>query len=170
MARSALQDPLKVFRYRVVVDFMISAAFSELTGVKSTTDVAEIREGGNNETPLKSPGLTKYDNITMKRGQIIEREQGGSGGGDDFLNWVQAVHYIGSQGQQQAPGNPVTSFRQDFGVHQYTSLNTFGRGWNFFNAWPVSYMPFTDLNGLGSENSFESIEVAYEGFKAVLSL
>ncbi len=46
MARGAVDDPIKVFRYRVRIDGFVRAGFTAVTGFKRTTDEAGYREGG----------------------------------------------------------------------------------------------------------------------------
>lgn len=158
MSRTALEDPIHVARFNALVDGFVRFNFSELTGMKKTTDVAEIREGGWNETPRKSPGLSKYDNIVMKRGQVVS---GSGGGDDDFQIWLNQVHKTTRFGTE-------LNFRRNVTIQQFTALFTVGAQWQVREAWPTVDTPFTDLNGLTSDNSFETIEIAHEGYTRIL--
>jgi len=64
MART---DPYKSFKFRVEVDGMASAGFSECTGLESEVACIEYREGGDHIT-RKLPGLYNAGDITLKRG------------------------------------------------------------------------------------------------------
>ena len=64
----ARNDPFRNYRFRVEVDGLQTAAFSEATIPDSTTDVAEYREGTDPTTSRKLSGMTKYGNITLKKG------------------------------------------------------------------------------------------------------
>lgn len=157
MARSSIEDPLKVFRFRVECDGVVRAGFSEVDGLSRETDVAEYREGGQNETPQKSAGLSKFPDVTLRRGQIIGSTRGGD---DDFLEWAQDVHDV-------AVGGNALQYRRDLDIIQYNSLNVEVRRWRISNAFPRVYTPFTSLNGTSSDNSFETVVLAHEGFEQV---
>ncbi len=64
MART---DPYKNFKFRVEIDGLASAGFSECTGLESEVGCIEYREGGDHLT-RKLPGLHKVGDITLKRG------------------------------------------------------------------------------------------------------
>ena len=56
--------------------------FSEVTGLEISVEVIEYREGADKEySPRKLPGVTRYSNITLKRG-IIQ-------GDNEFFAWLQ---------------------------------------------------------------------------------
>lgn len=60
-------DPYKTFKFRVEIDGMTIAGFSECTGLESEVTCIEYREGGD-FTARKLPGLRKVGDITLKRG------------------------------------------------------------------------------------------------------
>ncbi len=68
----ARKDPYGQFNFKVKLDgtgLQAQAAFSEVSGLTTDTNVIEYRNG--NEKPLttrKLPGLMKYNNIVLKRG------------------------------------------------------------------------------------------------------
>jgi phage tail-like protein len=154
MARASVEDPLKVFRFRIEIDGFVRAGFTECAGLKRTTDIAEYREGGMNETPQKSAGLSKFDNITLKRGQIIGSQRGGD---DDFKAWARDVQDV------TVLGNGL-NYRRDFDIVQFNSLNIEVARWTITNAFPVEFVPMSDLNGTSSDNSVETLVIAHEGF------
>ena len=61
-------DPFRNFNFLVEIDGISQAGFSECTGLSSTTEVIEYREGGNNTTVMKFQGRTIYGDITLKSG------------------------------------------------------------------------------------------------------
>src|SRR5512135_2083472 len=62
------RDPYRQFRFRVEMDGISQAGFSECTFADTTTDPVEYREGDEPTTARKLSGLTKYGNITLKWG------------------------------------------------------------------------------------------------------
>lgn len=158
MARASIEDPLKVFRYAVVVDGFVRAGFSECMGLDRTTEVAKYREGGFNETVQKSAGLTDFPDITLKRGQII----GSSRGGDaDFLNWATQVFDVAAAGNAE-------NYRKDLDIQQFNAQNVLARVWTVYNCFPVGFKPMGDLKGDGNDNSVEELKIANEGWEATL--
>lgn len=159
MARAAVEDPLKSFRFRVVIDGFVRAGFSEVTGFDRETDEAKYREGGFNETEQKSAGLTHFGDIMLKRGLII----GSSRGGDtDMLDWADLVFDIAVQGNA---GN----YRKDLDIEQYSAQNTRARVWRVYDSWPKKVVPTGELKAESSENLYESITLANEGWEMVNS-
>ena len=61
------KDPYKNFKFRVEIDGITIASFSECTGLESEVTCIEYREGGD-FTTRKLPGLRKVGDITLKRG------------------------------------------------------------------------------------------------------
>ncbi|PHP45458.1 hypothetical protein B6V01_004070, partial [Methanosarcinales archaeon ex4572_44] len=61
-------DPYQSFRFLVEIHGLIVGGFSEVSGLQAETETEEIREGGVNDHVHKLPKITKYPNITLKRG------------------------------------------------------------------------------------------------------
>jgi phage tail-like protein len=62
------QDPYRQFRFRIEIDGITQAGFSECSFADTTTDPVEYREGDEPTVFRKLSGLTKYGNITLKWG------------------------------------------------------------------------------------------------------
>src|SRR5882724_8071302 len=61
-------DPYLSFRFLVEIQGLVVGGFSEASGLTAETEFDEQREGGVNEFVHKLPKLTKYPNLTLKRG------------------------------------------------------------------------------------------------------
>jgi phage tail-like protein len=72
------KDPYVSFNFLVEIDGIVRAAFHEAGGLDSSIDVIEHREGGENITTRKLPGMVKFSNIVLKWG--ITDDQ-------DLYNW-----------------------------------------------------------------------------------
>ena len=93
-----MADPYTQFRFKVKVgDF--EGGFSEVTVAETTIDPIDYREG--NEAPRfrKISGLTKYGNITLKRGTLDTLE---------FYNWIKGVYDTGSEGKDSRKSITIT--------------------------------------------------------------
>jgi phage tail-like protein len=80
-------DPYKNFKFRVKWDGKYVAGVSKVGMLKRSTEAVEHREGGDPSTVRKSPGQTKYEDITLERGVTHDTE---------FENWANKVWNLGS--------------------------------------------------------------------------
>lgn len=143
MART---DPLRNFRFRLEIDGIQQAGFSEVTVADTTTDAIDYREGNEPPHARKLSGLTKYANITLKWGVTDSME---------LYNWHAKVVETGSGGE----GN-----RKKVTV---VVLDESGRDKARFvvdNAWPIKYTPGA-LTGKGNDVMIETLEFANEGIE-----
>ncbi|ATF14768.1 phage tail protein [Brevibacillus formosus] len=134
------KDPYRKFRYRVEMDGIQQAGFSEVSGFDASVDVVEYREGNEVITPRKLPGLAKYGNITLKWGVTDSM---------DLYNWMQDTI------QGKVARKTVTII----------AINEAGDDvatWKVIEAWPTKYTA-PDFNGTSSEVAIEQLEIAHEG-------
>lgn len=68
MALGERNDPYLNLRFRVEIDGLVQAGFSEVSGLRVETETEEYREGGVNDYVHKLPKVTKQSNISLKRG------------------------------------------------------------------------------------------------------
>ena len=146
MATGQRVDPFDNFNFKVEIDGIVRAAFQQCSGFDSTIDVIEHREGGENTTPRKLPGLTKYSNISLKWGITDDME---------LYQW----HRDAVLGRLQRRNGSIVLLDREG--------NETAR-WNFFNAWPTKY-DGPDLNAEGNDVAIETLEIAHEGVERVRS-
>jgi phage tail-like protein len=142
----ARKDPLRNFRFRLEIDGIQQAGFSEVTVADTTTDAIEYREG--NEVPhfRKLSGLTKYANVTLKWGVTDSLE---------LYNWHAKVVALGSAGE----GN-----RKKVTVIVLDEAGKDAARFVISEAWPIKYTPGT-LTGKGNDVMIETLEFANEGIE-----
>ena len=140
MATGDIKDPLGNYNFLVEIDGITRAAFQECSGFDSTIDVIEHREGGENTTPRKFPGQTKYSNISLKWGLTDSRE---------LYDWHRQVV---NGDIERKNGSIVLLDRKGEEVLR----------WNFFRAWPTKW-DGPDLNAEGTDAAIEMLELAHEG-------
>ena len=142
-------DPLRNFRYRLEIDSITQAGFSEVAIAETTIDAVDYREGIDPPHVRKLSGLTKYGNITLKWGLTI------GGSALDLFRW----HADVSAGQIMEKRKKVVIVVQDeAGADKARFVVT--------DAWPVKYDP-SDLNAKGNEVMIELLELANEGIERV---
>ncbi len=156
--RTDQEDPLKVFRFHIEIENFSRFGFQKCSKLQAQTDVVEYREGGQNTTPQKSPGLTKFPNITLERGQILA-----AGAGDkDIMDWYQQVFDISAKKPGSSP-----KFRRDVDIVQFNKEGDEVARWRVVEAWPAEASPHGDFDAMQSDNSIESMTLAHEGFRRV---
>jgi phage tail-like protein len=136
------RDPYKVFKFRVEIDGLTSAAFSEVSGLDSETVVIEYRTGSEPNSVRKLPGLTKYPNIVLKRGITQDAE---------LWNWRQRV----VDGDVDRRNGSII-LQDDSGQDQVR--------WNFRNGWPCK-LQGPHLNAHGNDVAIETLEISHEGLE-----
>jgi phage tail-like protein len=133
-------DPYKNFRFVVEIDGVAQAGFSECTGLGSTIEVIEYREGGDPVTVRKLPGRVSYSDVTLKRGITASA---------DLYNWHRTV----VQGKLQRRGCSITLL-DDSGAPTAK--------WILLEAWPSKWEG-PALNAKGNEVAIETLTLTCEG-------
>ena len=142
MATATRVDPYVNFNFLVELDGITRAAFQEVSGFDSTIDVIEHREGGDNITPRKLPGMTKHSNIVLKWGMTDDTE---------LYEW-----------HRDAVRGTIT--RKNGSIVLLDRAGQEVTRWNFVNAWPTKW-DGPDLNAEGTDVAIETLELAHEGIE-----
>ena len=142
----ARNDPLRNFRFRLEIDGIAQAAFSEVAIGETTTEAIDYREGNEPTHVRKLSGLTKFGNITLKRGITDSL---------DIWNWHKEI----LAGQIQSNRKQVIIVAQDEAGGDKARFVV-------SEAWPMKYDP-SDLNGKGNEVLIELLELVNEGIERV---
>jgi len=140
MPQASRVDPYDAFNFLVELDGIASAAFSEVTGLVSETDVIEWRTG-DMRLAAKIPGLHRFSNIVLKRGLAKNL---------DLWNWREQV----IAGKPERRNGSIVMLSAD----QTPILRI-----NFRNAWPCKWEG-PNLNAGASDVAIETLELAHEGF------
>ncbi len=139
-------DPYRQFRFRVELDGITQAGFSEVSFADTTTDPVEYREGTDSTVSRKLSGLTKFGNITLKWGITDSM---------DLYNWRQQVIDTGAEGA-----------RKNVAIVLVDEAGGDKARWDIVEAWPTKYDP-PDFSAKGNEVAIETMELVHEGFKRV---
>jgi phage tail-like protein len=141
-------DPLRNFRYRLEIDGIVQAGFSEVAIGDASNDPIEYREGNEITTVRKLKGLNKYANITLKWGLTDSIE---------LSNWHRMV---------VDDATPLAAARRNVVIRVQNEAGEDKAAWEITRAWPTKYNP-ADLNGKGNEVAIESLELANEGIRRI---
>jgi phage tail-like protein len=131
---------LSNFRFRVEIDGITQAGFSEVQVAETAIEAIEYREGNEPTHVRKLPGLTKYGNVTLKWGATTSNE---------LFNWWKA----GADGQVQ---------RRQMVVSLLDEQKKVVKRWLMRNVWPVRYAvsPLVAVDGRVAVT--ETLECAIE--------
>ena len=141
MAPSPRDDPYTGFNFLVEIDGITVAAFKQVSGLGSETEVIEYRAGSDKaNTVRKLPGLTRYANIVLKRGVTKDAQ---------LWNWRKTVE----QG---------IADRRNGSIVLLDEARSEILRWHFSNGW-VAKFSGPDLNAQANEVAIETIEIAHEG-------
>ena len=118
------------------------AGFEEVTGLESSVDIIEYRNGNSKEnSPIKLTGLNRVSDVTLKRGVI---------GSLSLYDWFNDVR----NGNQTAVRTVVISLQNE--DHSGVVMT-----WKLLGARIVKYTS-GPLNGKGTDVAMEEIVLAYE--------
>ena len=138
-------DPFRSFNFLVELDGIAQASFQECSGLGSTTEVIENREGGDNTTVRKLPGKTTFSDITLKWGLT---------GSTELWLWRQQII-------------DGTVARKNGSIVVYDLANrTEAARWNFVSAWPTKWEG-PAFNAKGADIAVDTLVLAHEGITRV---
>jgi len=141
-------DPYGSFNFIVEIDGIESAGFSECTGLDSETDVVEYREGNEEITVRKLPGLKKFSNITLKRGQSTNT---------DLFEW-----------RKQTMDGDVQRYNVSIVLYGEKGVNGGDEviRWNLKEAWPCKYVG-PEFKANANDIAIETLELCHEGITEI---
>ncbi len=136
-----IEYPRANFRFKVSIEGVEVAGFSEVSSFDASIEPIEYREGDmETETSLKVAGLRKYGNITMKKGVIKNQA---------LYDWL-------------AAGLTGAVTRKTVTISLLDEAQAEVATWQIINAWPTKYT-MSDFNATSNEIAIESLELAHEG-------
>lgn len=150
MPRTALQDPLRKYKFRVEVTSnlfsLVRGGFKTVNGLGVTRDSTEYREGGQDAYVHQLPGVAKSKDVTLGRG-IMEDS--------DFWNMWASTFAEESDFRMEiivVEQNPITG--DDV------------RGWVVHNAW-VKDFSVGDHDAVSSDVLEETVILATESIEPI---
>jgi|SRR5215470_5305881 len=138
-------DPYPGFSFEVIVTnvsddgMAVKGSFAEASGMEVEVPPIEYRNGSEDITVRKIPGMKKFTNITLKRGIT---------GHIEFWNWVvEALN-----GKVRRTSGAIVMLDEN---RQEVMR------WNFDRAWPTKYTG-PSLNSTKNEIAMETLMLAVE--------
>ncbi|MCZ7398863.1 MAG: phage tail protein [Candidatus Methanoperedens sp.] len=144
MATGARTDPYRNFRFRIEIGGIQTASFAEATIPDTTTDSVDYREGTDLPFQKKLSGLTKYGNITLKKGLTDSVE---------LYQWRKSVEDAGA-----------IKARKNISLVLIDEEGNDKARWDIMEAWPTKYSP-SGFSAKANEVVIETLELVHEGIK-----
>jgi phage tail-like protein len=139
-------DPYGGYNFEIVITGIsddgtaVKGSFAEVTGIDASVAHIEYRNGSEDITPRKIPGLKTFSNIVLKRGII----------GDLALwDWILAAM---NGAVVRTEGSIVLLDEQRKEVMR----------WNFKRGWPCKWTG-PGMNAKNNEIAMETLEICHEG-------
>ncbi|HSI12966.1 MAG TPA: phage tail protein [Chthoniobacter sp.] len=146
MALGNRTDPYLAHRYRVEIDGIVIAGFSEVTGLQAEIETEDYQEGGINTSPHKLPKGMRHPNLVLKRGFTEARE---------LWDWYES----------SGPGRWRKKLeRRSVRIIVLDSKGEEKLSWRCLQAWPVKWSG-SDLKGDANTVAIESLELAHGGLQ-----
>ena len=133
-------DPYRAYYFQVELDGINRAGFRECSGLDSSQDPIDYREGNDDLTTRKLPGLVKYSNITLKWGITDDAE---------LWDWRKKA----MEGKIERKNGSIV-LMDDTGEEKLR--------WNFREGW-ASKWTGPSFNATGNEGAIENLEITHEG-------
>ena len=136
------KDPFRGFNFTVEIDGITRNGFRECSGLDSTTDSVDYREGSEpGNIARKLPALNKNGNITLKGGIT-----------DDHALWDWRKTVI--DGKIQRKNGSIVLWDESHATEKVR--------WNFINGWPTKWTG-PAFNATSNEVAIETLEIVHEG-------
>jgi phage tail-like protein len=141
MATGERTDPFRSFNFRVEIDGIDVASFSEVSGLVTEIDAADYREGTDLQLTLrKLPALFKQNNIMMKNGY---------NGDGSLWSWYRNIQL----------GIPD---RRGMAIILTDEQQKDVMRWNVENAW-IRKVEGPTFKANANEVAMQSVEIVHEG-------
>jgi phage tail-like protein len=121
------------------------AHFQSVSGLSVTMETEEIAEGGENRFKHKFPVKTKYPNLVLKRGLVVN---------SSLVEWCR---------------NAMENFEfevRDLTIKLLNEEHEPLQTWNIVHAFPVKWA-VDDFNAQESKLVIETLELSYQYFKPI---
>lgn len=136
-------DPFGQYNFRVEIDGITRAGFKECSGLETTQDPTDYREGSDlGLTMRKLPGLISYSNITLGRGITTDHE---------LWDWRKKL--MGGNADRR---NLSIVLMDDTGKDVIR--------WNLRNCWPTKWSG-PSFDATANEVAIETLELTHEGIE-----
>ena len=144
-------DPYKNFKFRIRWDGKIVAGVSKVSALKQTTEPVVHREGGDPSSSRLTPGVWKFEPITLERGVTHDQE---------FEKWAKLVWNV--------EGDTVISlkdFRKDIIIELLNEQGVVAKSYKIYRCWVSDYQALPELDANAHAVAIEHLVLQNEGWE-----
>ena len=144
------KDPEAPYHFSIEIDGVVAGRCKEVDGLKMTTEVQKVREGGNNLFEYTMLKGCKFEDLTIKRGFF--------GRDSDMYGWMRQMH---------DPSRKIDSIRGAKNMALIIMNDKFIERcrFEFHGAFPVEFQgPKMDAMARG-QIGFETVKIHYDWYE-----
>jgi phage tail-like protein len=157
------KDVYRGYKFSVQIDGFKRASFQKVTGMKSSVEVVEYREGNMPDRMEKLAGMMTYDSVTLERG---------ISGDDDFRSWMETVcDVLNGAGNTPVASSSnslndfgATSYRKNVIIQLHDKSGAVVKKYTLLNAWPSEYT-IGDFDATSNDVVISSLVLQHHGIK-----
>lgn len=136
------------------------ASFQKVTGMKSSVEVVEYREGNMPDRMEKMAGMMSYDAVTLERGISYD---------DDFNAWMKAVCDVSTGAGPTPPNSGASdtgpdSYRCNVKVDLYNKQGVVVKSYLLKDAWPSEYV-IGDFDATSNDVVISTLTLQHHGIE-----
>ncbi|UYV16633.1 phage tail protein [Porphyrobacter sp. ULC335] len=155
-------DPYRNYKFRVTCDGKYVAGVSKVSALSRSTQVISHCAGGDQTTPRRMPGQSKYQPIILEPGVTHDAvfEQWG--------NKVWDYHSFTFDDQQGGTGNQDVSqknFRKDIILEVYNEAGQKVIAYNIYRCWPSEFTALAEMDVNGNGVAIQMLKLENEGWE-----
>lgn len=144
-------DPYRNFRFRVKIGTQYVAGLSKCSSLKKMTEKIDWYESGNPSTPLRLPGKTSYEAITLSSGVTHDTE---------FENWANQVNnFVGDAAMS------LKNFRRNISIEVLNDQGGVAISYQVFRCWVSEFVALPEMEAGGNAVMLQSIKLENEGWQ-----
>jgi len=151
-------DPYKNFKFRVIWDGHAVAGISRVSALRRITEAVAHREGAGPNIFHLSPGLTKFEPITLERGVTHDTA---------FETWANLVWHPGAAPEKEMA---LATFRKDILIELCNESGQVVIAYKVYRCWVSEYQALPNLDADAPGTAFQSLTLQHEGWERDLSV
>ena len=153
------KDIYRGFKFSVQINGFDRAAFQKVSGLKTSIEVVEYREGNMLDRMEKFSGMMTYDTITLERGVSFD---------DDFRKWMASVcdatTGAGTTGVPNGGGPDFGegNYRKDVVINLHNKQGAIVKEYKIIGAFPSEY-EIGDLDATSNDVLINTLVLQHHG-------
>ena len=133
-------DPYRGYNFKLTIQGITEAHFTECTGLGARIQPITYREGGAGEIVRQLPGPVEYKEVTLRYGLTDSSE---------LFDWFMSV----AAGQTERKSVSIAMLAEDGSTPVFQ--------WDLHDAWPAEWRA-AHLDAMGREVAIEALTLVYE--------